>query len=159
MTENNEDDKALSFVKRWIQAFRRIIKTFGKKEIVDNSEFVDKILENETANATTQEEIDIINEKRQLLAELCDDVDAYYEKKAAADKTSNLEDWFKEEVRTFVHATIPDATQEDVKEAEEMLSKSMDDDISVRASLLESEFSSENPEVSVTQPTKAKGNE
>lgn len=159
MKTNQDEDKSLSFVKRWIKAFYRILNVFGNREIPNNTAFIDTLLREEQTKAKNQEDIDILAEKRKLLEELCDDVDSYYEKKAAAEKAPNLENWFKDEISTFVQNTIPDATQEDVKEIEETLSKSMDTDIEVRAALLESEFSSEDIETSEDKPIKAKGDE
>lgn len=143
MKKNQEEDKPLSFVKRWILAFKRILRLFDNKQISSNSEFVDKLLNDEKKNARTQEERDILLEKRSLLEELCDDVDSYYKKKASAEKAANLDDWFESEVHNFVQDTIPDATQEDVHETQEILSNSMDTDIEVRSSLLKNEFSSD----------------
>lgn len=159
MEEIDENDKTLSFVKRWIKAFNRIFQIFGKKEISSNEKFVDTILKEEIANVKTQEEIDNLAEKRKLLVELCDDVDTYYEKKALAEKATDLDDWFHKEVNTFTQDTIPDATQEDVEDVEKELSTSMDTDIKVRASLLESEFSSEELEASEDKRSIVQGNE
>ena len=159
MEEIDENDKTLSFVKRWIKAFNRIFQIFGKKEITSNEKFVDTILEEEIANVKTQEEIDNLAEKRKLLVELCDDVDTYYEKKALAEKATDLDKWFHEEVNTFTYDTIPDATQEDVEDVEKELSTSMDTDIKVHASLLESEFSSEELEASEDKRSIVQGNE
>lgn len=159
MEEIDENDKTLSFVKRWIKAFNRIFQIFGKKEISSNEKFVDTILKEEKAKVKTQEEIDNLAEKRKLLVELCDDVDTYYEKKALAEKATDLDDWFHKEVNTFTYDTIPDATQKDVEDVEKELSTSMDTDIKVHASLLESEFSSEELEASEDKRSIVQGNE
>lgn len=140
MQINQENDKPLSFVNRWIKAFNRIFKIFGKREISNNAEFVDAILKDEQAKATTHEELETIEEKRKLIEELCEDVDTYYEKKAAADNVADLDEWFKDEVKTFVQDTIPNANQEDIKEIEDSVSVSMEKEIEMRAKMLESEF-------------------
>lgn len=143
MKDRQEDDKTLSFVRRWIKAFNRIFKIFGTQNIRSNAELVGAILAEEQLTAKTSEEIETLAEKRKLLEELCEDVDKYYEKKAVADKATNLDDWFDDQVKTFAYDVIPDANQEDVKEIEDSISKSIDDEIEARATLLESEFSSE----------------
>lgn len=143
MNNNQEEDRSLSFVKRWITAFNRIIRLFGNKTISRNSEFVDTILHEEELKAKSQEELDMLSEKRELLKELCEDVDSYYEKRASARKAANLDDWFDGEIRNFVQDAIPEATEEDVKEIQELLSKSMDADIEVSSRLLKSEFSTD----------------
>ena len=140
MIEDKENDKSFSFVSRWIKAFNRMFKLFGKKEINNNEEFVDAILKDEQSEASTKEELETVEEKRKLLEELCEDVDTYYEKKTVADKAEDLDEWFKNEVKTFVHDTIPDANQEDVKEIEDIVSNSMEKEIEMRAKMLESEF-------------------
>lgn len=147
MKNNQEEDKSLSFVKRWISAFNRILRLFENKQVSNNTEFVDKFLNDEKQNARTQEELDILAEKRSLLEELCEDVDVYYEKKAAAEKATDLNQWFDKEVNTFVNETIPDATDEDVIEVREQISSDMDKDILIRASILESEFKPETEEL------------
>ena len=81
MIEDKENDKSFSFVSRWIKAFSRMFKLFGKKEINNNEEFVDAILKDEQSEASTKEELETVEEKRKLLEELCEDVDTYYEKK------------------------------------------------------------------------------
>lgn len=140
MQNNQENDKTLSFVCRWIKAFNRIFKIFGKREISNNTEFVEAILKDEQAKTSTHGDLETIEEKRKLLEELCEDVDTYYEKKAAADKAPDLDDWFKNEVKTFVQDTIPNANQEDIKEIEDSVSTSMEKEIEMRATMLESEF-------------------
>lgn len=139
-----DENETLSFVKRWIKAFNRMIKTLGNQEITNNSQLADSLLQEEMYGPKTEEEVNLLEEKRQLLIELFDDVDKYYEKKVDADKASDLEEWFKGKVNTFVHDTIPDATENDVKEVEETISKSMDAETEMRTSLLESEFSDIN---------------
>ncbi len=144
MNNNQEEDKSLSFVKRWITAFNRIIRLFRNKTISSNSEFVDTILHEDELKAKSQEELDMLSEKRELLKELCEDVDSYYEKRASAMKAANLDDWFDGEIRNFVQDAIPEATEEDVKETQELLYRSMDADIEVSTRLLKSEFSTDN---------------
>ena len=139
--KTNQEDKSLSFVKRWVKAFNRILRLFGDKQIPNNAEFVDSLLREEEQNAKTQEDLDILAKKRNLLEELCDDVDTYYRKKAEAKQASDLNKWFDNEVRTFVYDTMLDATEEDVKEVEKEIEESMMNEINTRASLLEDEFS------------------
>lgn len=155
MSKTQEDDKSLSFVKRWIKAFNRMLQLFGNKQIPGNTEFVDTLLRDEKLNAKTQEDIDLLEEKRRLLKEICDDVDSYYEKKASAGKAANLDDWFENEVRDFVRDTIPDATPDDVKETMDIISQSMDDDIEVRSDLLKSEFATDDTDTSIDNLNKS----
>lgn len=143
MKTKQEEDKSLSFVKRWIVSFNRIIRLCGNKKVSNNSEFVDAILHDEELKAKSKEELDTLAEKRNLLKELCEDVDSYYEKKVSARKAANIDDWFDGEIRNFVQETIPEATHEDVKETQELISKSMDDDIELSSRMLKSEFSTE----------------
>lgn len=143
MKKDQGDYNTLSFVKRWIKSFNRIFQLFGKRGISNNAEFVDAILANEQIMANTQEELETLAEKRTLLEELCEEVDIYYEKKSESDMADNLDEWFDDQVKMFVYDTIPDADQEDVKEIEKSILKSMDKEIEIRAALLESEFSNE----------------
>lgn len=143
MKKDQGDYKTLSFVKRWIKSFNRIFQLFGKRGISNNAEFVDAILANEQIMANTQEKLETLAEKRTLLEELCEEVDIYYEKKSESDRADNLDEWFDDQVKMFVYDTIPDADQEDVKEIEKSILKSMDKEIEIRAALLESEFSNE----------------
>lgn len=151
---DQEEDKSLSFVKRWVRAFNRMLKMFGKRDAGSNSEFVNTLLGEEAAKAKTPEEREMLDEKRSLLNELCDDVDSYYRKKAEAEKASDLNEWFDDEVKTFVRDTMPDATEEDLKEVEKEIEESMIDEINTRASLLEDEFSGTDE-----KPLKPEGNE
>ncbi len=159
MSDNKKDDEALSFVKRWIKAFTRIFDKFGKKKISSNSEFVDAVLKDEVENAKSQEELAMIEEKRQLLVELCDDVDTYYKKKASADQAEDLDEWFEGEVRDFVKETIPDADEEDVEETKQMIAESMDKEIALRTSLLEGEFKDNESELKNVSPENDKQDE
>lgn len=152
MIEDKESDKAFSFISRWIKAFNRMFKLFGKRDIDNNAEFVDAILKDEQSEASTKLELETIEEKRKLLKELCEDVDIYYEKKESAEKAVNLDEWFKSEVTTFVQDTIPDANQDDIKEIEDIVSDSMEKEIEMRAKMLESEFTDDESDYKKDSP-------
>lgn len=159
MIEDKENDKSFSFVSRWIKAFNRMFKLFGKRDIDNNAEFVDAILKDEQSEASTKEELAMIDEKRKLMEELCEDVDIYYEKKASAEMAADLDEWFKSEVTTFVQDTIPDVNQDDIKEIEDAVSDSMAEEIVMRAKMLESEFTDDESDYKKDSPKKTNEDE
>lgn len=156
MEEKREENKALSFIRRWIKEFNRILGIVGNKVSAGNEEFVDEILSEEMQLADTLEKKEKLEEKRRLMIEMCEDVDTYHAKVESAEKSRDLEEWFNGEVSSLVHETIPDADNNDVEELADYISGSFDDDIKIHTSLIEDEFksdtTSENNEPDSTNP-------
>jgi len=144
MNEKNfEENPTMSFVQRWIKAFSRILSKFRLDVGSDNKEFVDNLLSEESEQISTPEEKAIIEEKKKLLLEMCEDVDSFYEAKKEASKSRDLESWFRKRVSDFTRQTIPDADKSDIDEVENLVSESMDQDIQLHTKIIEEDFNSD----------------
>jgi hypothetical protein len=141
---NLEQNPSLSFLERWVSAFTRILKKIGFSGRTDNEKFANSILSDEIEAASTQEAIKMVEEKKKMLIDMCDDVDSFYAAKEEASKSRDLESWFKKKVSDFTHETIPNADKSDFDEVEKLVSDSMDHDIALKTKLLEEELASDS---------------
>lgn len=144
---NLEQNPSLSFLERWVSAFTRILKKIGFSGRTDNEKFANSILSDEIEAASTKEAIKMVEEKKKIIIDMCEDVDSYYAAKEEASKSRDLESWFKKKVSDFTHETIPDADKSDVDDVEKLVSDSMDHDIKFKTKLLEDEFTSDSEEI------------
>lgn len=128
----------MPFIKRWISALSALLNLFGKKKPRDNSEFVDTIM------ADVKKDDPLADEQRRVLMEMCEDVDTFYDKMAHAERSADPEKWFEEQVDSFARETIPDCTEEDIRQVRESMSRSMDDDIVLQDEIINDELG-ENP--------------
>jgi hypothetical protein len=144
---NLEQNPSLSFLERWVSAFTRILKKIGFSGRTDNERFANSILSDEIEAASTQEAIKMVEEKKKIIIDMCEDVDSYYAAKEEASKSRDLESWFKKKVSDFTQETIPDADKSDVDDVEKLVSDSMDHDIKFKTKLLEDEFTSDSEEM------------
>ena len=140
MEENKDENIALRFVRRWLKEFNRIFDKVGDKCSSSNEEFVNEVLSEDMKQAKTKEEIELLEEKRKLMLEMCEEVDTYHAKMKEAEKSRDMEEWFEGEISSLVHETIPDADEKDVKEITDLISESFDDEIKIYTSLIEDEF-------------------
>lgn len=124
--QSTNEERTLSFVKRFVTAFTKIVGLFGAKSPKSNEEFVDMILDTQDNSNLTPSGLE---SKRQVMLELCNETDLYHEKFEAALKAAKegeLEEWYDKQVEDFVKDTIPDADDADVKEVKEALDASDD---------------------------------
>lgn len=125
--QSTNEERTLSFVKRFVTAFTKIVGLFGTKKPNSNEEFVDKILDTQDNSNLTPSELE---SKRQIMLELCNETDLYHEKfeeaLKAAKEEGGLDEWYDKQVEDFVKDTIPDADDADVKDVKEALDASDD---------------------------------
>lgn len=122
--QSTNEERTLSFVKRFVTAFTKIVGLFGAKSPKSNEEFVDGVMRTQDNSNLTPEELE---SKRQIMLELCDETDLYHEKNEEALKAAKegeLEEWYDKQVKDVVKDTIPDADDADVIEVKAALDAS-----------------------------------
>lgn len=109
-------DESIEMQKSFLKYLKKLLSLFSG----GNAENIDK---------TLLEEGDTILEK-QLIAEMCEEVDAYHEnmkKLKASGKDSD--EWLKEEIERFVKEVKPEATPDDIKFVKAAVEKAIDKNI------------------------------
>lgn len=109
-------DESIEMQKSFLKYLKKLLSLFSG----GNAENIDK---------TLLEEGGTILEK-QLIAEMCEEVDAYHEnmkKLKASGKDSD--EWLKEEIERLVKEVKPEATPDDIKFVKEAVEKAIDKNI------------------------------
>lgn len=125
-TEEQTQDFKLSFwqkVKAWI---KRVLNPENEEPL--HGKDVDDYLVSQGKS----------DEEKELIAELCDEIDTFHQKRREFNASGkDIDTWYDEEIERLTREVKPDATSEDVDAVKEAIAKKVDEEISDSADELE----------------------